>query len=70
MTWIRSIGGELFGLIVDDVGFAGAVIVWIAAIWAVSVLLPPAQPWLPALFVGGLAALLLRSILTRTVAPS
>lgn len=65
MTWIRSIGSELFGLVVDDVGFAGAVVAWIAAIWVLSRLLPTAQPWLATVFVGGLGSLLLRSVLTR-----
>lgn len=36
MNWLTTIVKELFGLFVDDWGFALAILVWSAAVWMLS----------------------------------
>lgn len=36
MEWFKVIASELFGLFVDDVSFAAAIVVWLGIVWIVS----------------------------------
>ncbi len=53
MTWLKTIWEEFYGLFVDDVSLALAILVWLAACAALFRLGLPAATWRgPLLFVG------------------
>jgi hypothetical protein len=65
MGWIRTVAREIFGLFVDDVGFAITIVVWLVLC---GLLLPPAgiPPAVKAVILfAGLAAILLESAVRR-----
>ena len=63
MPWLKSVAREIFGLFVDDAGFALAILIWLAFAVAVLPRLAQAAHWAaPALLVG-LAAILIESTL-------
>ena len=65
MNTLRTIIGELLGLVVDDVAFAVAVTSWIVLVWLLSASALPASPWTPVLLFAGLVAILLESTFRR-----
>ncbi len=63
MSWLRTIAREVFGLFVDDLSFAAAILIWLAV---VSFVLP--RTGLPSAYTGvvlfvGLAVILIESTL-------
>ena len=64
MRWLRAIIGEIFGLFVDEISFALAIVGWIAVAWLVLPQLAVGSGGGPVLFVG-LAAILVESVLRR-----
>lgn len=65
MTALKSILREVFGLFVDDVGFAAAIVGWITLAWLLSAFVLPPSPWVAILLFAGLGAILLESALRR-----
>ena len=65
MHGLKTIIHELVGLVVDDVGFAVAIIGWIALAWLLSAYVLPAAPWVAILFFGGLGVILFESVVRR-----
>lgn len=64
MNWLTTIAKELFGLFVDDWGFAVPIIVWSAAAWILSFYIE--QPgWAGVILFGGLALILIGSAIRR-----
>lgn len=59
MGWIKSVAREVYGLFVDDVSFAVAIVVWLAI---AGVALPHTRWAGPVLF-AGLAGILVESVL-------
>lgn len=66
MNALRTIARELAGLVVDDIGFAIAVIGWIALAWLLSAYVLPPTPWVAMLLFGGLCLILLESVMRRS----
>ncbi|MGU3404686.1 hypothetical protein [Methylobacterium brachiatum] len=69
MNWLRTITRELVGLVVDDVGFAAAIVAWIACAWILSAYVLPPASWHAVMLFGGLALILLESVVRRAGAP-
>jgi hypothetical protein len=65
MSWLRTIWSELVGLFVDDLSFAIAIVVWLAAVWLAERMnvVPPA--WRGPLLFAGLAAIFVENTLRR-----
>lgn len=66
MRWLRTITRELVGLVVDDVGFAAAIVAWIACSWVLFTYVLPPMTWHPVMLFGGVALILLESVVRRT----
>lgn len=65
MAWLKTAWRELLGMFIDDGSFALAIVIWLVL---VKLLLGHADllPWWQALIVfGGLAAILVESVLRR-----
>jgi hypothetical protein len=62
MGWMAGIAREIWGLFVDDLGLAVAILVWVGLVWLGARWLGPAAG--PALF-AGLALILVTSALRR-----
>jgi hypothetical protein len=63
MSWIRSIVREVLGLFVDDGSFAIAIVVWLGVAVLLLPLIAAHKHWAgPALF-GGLAVILIESVM-------
>ncbi len=60
MQWIKTILREIYGLFVDDVGFALSILIWLAIAWLVMARLASRIPaWVAAVMLfAGLAAIL------------
>lgn len=69
MNALKIILRELVGLFVDDVGFAAAIVGWIALAWLLSAFVPSPSPWVAILLLARLGAILLESALRRAGAP-
>ena len=54
MSWLAGIWSEFIGLFVDDLPYAGAILAWLVACWAVL----PRLALSPMLLFAGLAAIL------------
>jgi len=66
LSWIKPVLREIFGLFVDDVSFAVPILVWLLVV-AVAVLpLGTSANWVEPLLFLGLAAVLMRRVLSRT----
>jgi hypothetical protein len=64
MKWTKVILQEIYGLFVDDIGFAIAIVLWLAAWFGLRRLVVACPPWAFAVgFFGGLAGILLGSVL-------
>ncbi|MEO8714564.1 MAG: hypothetical protein ABI369_06095 [Acetobacteraceae bacterium] len=61
MSWVRSILREVFGLFVDDAGFALSILVWLGAVWLVLPRFAVAPGWNGIILFVGLALILLDS---------
>lgn len=66
MRWIRTVVRELFGLFVDDGSFAVAIIVWIGALWLLSLSVLRDTAWSGTLLFAGLGLILLASTIRRS----
>ncbi|MFK0642926.1 hypothetical protein NO134_21780 [Ochrobactrum sp. BD22] len=64
MNWLTTIAKELFGLFVDDWGFAVAIIVWPAIVWVLSGYIHHSG-WDGVVLFGGLALILIGSAARR-----
>jgi hypothetical protein len=63
VRWLKSIVREVFGLFVDDMRFAGAILVWLLVVLLVLPRVVKGNGWAgPALF-AGLAFILIESTL-------
>jgi hypothetical protein len=63
VRWLKSIVREVFGLFVDDMRFAGAILVWLLVVLLVLPRVVTGNGWAgPALF-AGLAFILIESTL-------
>lgn len=69
MQWLRTIGHELLGLVVDDVGFAAAIVGWIACARLLSAYVLPTASWRAVLLFAGLGLILLESVVRRAGEP-
>jgi hypothetical protein len=58
MGWIKSVAREVYGLFVDDVSFAVAIVVWVVI---AGVALPHAR-WAGPVLCAGLAGILVESV--------
>ena len=69
MNWIRTIFGEVLGLFVEDAVFAGAIVAWLLLVVLATPGLMPAlglgAGWTGAILFGGLAAILVESVIRR-----
>ncbi len=65
MPWIKTIAAELFGLFVDDIRFAVAIIAWIGLNWLLSLNFPQGAEWSGAFLFAGLGVILLWSAMRR-----
>ena len=65
MSWLKTIWRELIGLFIDDGSFAVAIVVWLAAVAAISRFAEPIRPWTGLMIFAGLAAILAESALRR-----
>ncbi len=65
MTWLRGAWREFIGLFVDDVGFAVAIVVWLAVVGAIARLSLVPSSWRGPLLFFGLAAIFVESTLRR-----
>jgi hypothetical protein len=66
VQWIKTIAGELFGLIVDDGTFAVAIIVWLGAVGLLSRQFLQDAEWTGPVLFAGLGAILLHSTIYRS----
>jgi hypothetical protein len=66
MRWLRAVIGEIFGLFVDEGGFALAIVAWIAVAWLALPRLDAASKWNGVILFVGLAVILVGSVLRRT----
>ena len=66
MRWLRAIGGEIFGLFVDDGAFALAITVWLGAVWVVLPRLGVPTAWGGVILFAGLAVILVESATRRS----
>ena len=69
MQWLRTVLRELLGLIVDDVGFAAAIVVWVGAAWLMHANVQAAATWSSVLLFGGLGLILVENVLRRSGTP-
>ncbi|OYW32710.1 MAG: hypothetical protein B7Y12_01185 [Rhizobiales bacterium 24-66-13] len=65
MTWVKTILSELFGLFVDDGNFAVAILLWIGAVWFLSLNILDLVRWNGVVFFCGLALILIESTIRR-----
>jgi hypothetical protein len=65
MKWLKTIWTEFIGLFVDDIGFAVAIVVWLAAVATLSRLGLVPMVWRGPLLFLGLAVVLGESTLRR-----
>ena len=65
MSWIRTILREIFGLFVDDAGFALAILAWLAVVGLVFPRLGVSSAWDGAILFAGLALILVESVTLR-----
>ncbi len=61
MGWLKTTLNEIYGLFVDDVAFAAAIVGWLLAVTAMLRFLPGAADWAGVLLAGGLMFLLVES---------
>jgi hypothetical protein len=65
MRWIKSAGREILSLFVDDTSFAIAIIVWLGAVWLLSLNVLRGIAWAGVVLFAGFAAILLWSAMRR-----
>ena len=63
MPWLRSVLREVWGLFVDDGSFAAGIVVWLAVVLLVGRSVGKGTPWGGVALFGGLALLLMESVL-------
>jgi hypothetical protein len=64
MKWTKVILQEIYGLFVDDIGFAIAIVLWLAAWFDLRRLIVAWPSWVPAVgLFAGVAVILLQSTL-------
>ena len=65
MRWLRTVAREIYGLFVDDAGFAVAILLWLGALWLMVQHLhtgSSADGWIAGLLLfSGLSVILLES---------
>lgn len=66
MSWLKTIWDEFFGLFVDDVSFAVAIVVWLAVAHVLFHMDLVAAPWRGPLLFVGLAAIFVENTLRRS----
>lgn len=69
MQWLGTVLRELLGLIVDDVGFATAIVVWVGAAWLIRANVQAGATWTSVLFFGGLGLILVENVVRRSGVP-
>jgi hypothetical protein len=65
MRWLKAILAEIFGLFVDDIGFALAIIIWLGIIRLGLPRLNLPAAWHGVILFAGLATILAQSALRR-----
>ncbi len=65
MSWMRTIFREVFGLFVDDAGFALAILAWVVVCLVIS-RLGLASAWAGIILFTGLAVILAESAVRRS----
>ncbi len=63
MGWLKSIVREVFSLFVDDISFAGAILVWLLLVLAALPRITAGARWEGGLLFAGLAFILIESVL-------
>lgn len=65
MSWIKTIGRELFGLFVDDGSFAVIILAWLAIVAMLLPRLGLPSPWHGIVLFAGLALIFIESATRR-----
>ncbi len=63
MGWLRTIGREVWGLFVDDGSLAVAILIWVGLVWLAQLRLGRFSGAVGVLLFGGLAVILVESLL-------
>ena len=63
MAWFRSILREVLGLFVDDIGFAGAIVLWLFFALLALPRMAAEPKWEGIVLFAGLASILIESVL-------
>lgn len=63
MDWVKSIAREVFGLFVDDLRFARAILLWLAIVLLLLPRVAAGGRWAGLALFGGLAFILIESVL-------
>jgi hypothetical protein len=61
MNWLKTILREIFGLFVDNAGFAAAILLWLVLIKILTTQLSIASRWSGIILLAGLALILAES---------
>ncbi len=61
MRWLKTVCKEVYGLFVDDGGFASAILAWVALVKLVLPRIPLLRAWQGVVLFVGLVAILLAS---------
>ena len=69
MRWLQTALAEIYGLFVEDVRYAIAIIVWLALAWLVLPVLALGEPWNVAILFVGLLVILFESALQGASRP-
>lgn len=69
MRWLGTVLRELFGLIVDDVGFAVAIVACVGAAWLLHAYGQAGTTLTAIVLFGGLGLILVENVLRRSGAP-
>jgi membrane protein implicated in regulation of membrane protease activity len=63
VAWLKPIVREVFGLFVDDISFAGAIVLWLLLALLVLPRMAVGRSWEGVVLFAGLASILIESVL-------
>jgi uncharacterized membrane protein len=65
MGWIKTVASEIYGLFVDDVSFAVAILAWLLFVWLALSRLGIGSAWMGSALFAGLAMIFVESATRR-----
>jgi hypothetical protein len=65
MKWLKTVGGEISGLFVDDGNFAIAIVMWLGIVWFLSAQILADRRWNGVVLFAGLVSILVESAMRR-----